>query len=133
MFVMFHGTNGIAEVGISVGMRKGRYGIVKAYAKEFPGTDQPGGLHARDAARARRHRQVRALDRRSDLSGWICRSRTSSPLVPTDAVRRSWAGPFPCTPDSSAMPKSLEQCKIGRLTAEEIGFFDKLNSHVDRA
>jgi hypothetical protein len=24
------------------------------------------------------------------------------------------------------MPESLHECKIGRLTAEEIGFFDKL-------
>ena len=27
---------------------------------------------------------------------------------------------------SSVMPDSLEECRIGRVTAEEIGFLDKL-------
>jgi len=35
MFVLFHSFDSASEVGISVGMRKGRYGIVKAYAMDF--------------------------------------------------------------------------------------------------
>ena len=34
MFVIYHSLNGNNEVGISVGMRKGRYGIIKFYAKD---------------------------------------------------------------------------------------------------
>ena len=38
-------------------------------------------------------------------------------------------GAIPISTVSFSMPDSLEECKIGRLTAEEIGFFGKLNSH----
>ena len=41
MFVLYHGVNGLGEMGISVGMRKGRYGIVKAVARE---SSQPRNL-----------------------------------------------------------------------------------------
>jgi len=37
-------------------------------------------------------------------------------------------GAIPLNAVSSTMPESLQQCKIGRLTAEEIGFFAKLAS-----
>ena len=37
-------------------------------------------------------------------------------------------GRIPLSAFSSVMPASLEQCKIGRLTAEEIGFLDKLKT-----
>jgi len=33
MFLMLHNVDGTSEMGISVGMRKGRYGIVKAFAR----------------------------------------------------------------------------------------------------
>jgi hypothetical protein len=38
-------------------------------------------------------------------------------------------GRIPLSSFSSSMPESLEQCRIGRLTAEEIGFLKKLNMY----
>jgi hypothetical protein len=51
-----------------------------------------------------------------------------NPLFPQKQAE-IMGGAIPVSAVSSAMPESLAQCKIGLLTAREIGFFDKLNEY----
>lgn len=126
MFVLFHSLNGNNEVGISVGMRKGRYGIVKAYARE--------SLQAENLV-VFTHEMLHVL---GATDKYVL--STGEPIFPhgfADPEQRPlfpqgsaeiMGGRIPLNSFSSAMPESLEQCRIGRLTAEEIGFFNKLNA-----
>mgnify|MGYP003503668378 FL=1 len=127
MFVLFHSLNGNNEVGISVGMRKGRYGIVKAYAREAL---QPQNLVVFT------HEMLHVL---GATDKYVL--STGEPIFPhgfADPGQRAlfpqtsaeiMGGRIPLNAFSSSMPDSLEECRIGRLTAEEIGFFDKLKAY----
>lgn len=126
MFLLLHGVGTNDEMGISVGMRKGRYGIVKAYATK--------------AARSANlvvftHELMHVLGATDKYT-----ISTGEPIYPdgfADPGREPlfpqkhaeiMGGRIPLSAFSSIMPPSLEQCKIGRLTAEEIGFLDKLKT-----
>lgn len=128
MFVLYHGLNGNRETGISVGMRKGRYGIVKAYARE---TMNPSNLIVFT------HEMLHVL---GATDKYIL--STGEPIFPegyADPAKRPlfpqkraeiMGGRIPVNSFSSVMPDSLEECVIGRKTAEEIGFFAKLQSKL---
>jgi hypothetical protein len=124
MFVLFHSLNGNSEVGISVGMRKGRYGIVKAYAKQ--------SLHDRNLV-VFTHELLHVLGATDKYvlttgepiypDGYA--DPNQQPLFPQTRAE-IMGGRIPLTAVDSVMPDSLAECHIGRLTAEEIGFLDKL-------
>ena len=124
MFVLFHSLNGNNEVGISVGMRKGRYGIVKAYAREAL---QPQNLvvftHEMLHVLGATDKYVLSTGEPVYPHGFA--DPGQRPLFPQSNAE-IMGGRIPLSSFSSTMPDSLEQCRIGRLTAEEIGFFDKL-------
>lgn len=127
MFVLYHSLNGNSEVGISVGMRKGRYGIVKAYARE--------SLHSGNLV-VFTHELLHVL---GATDKYVL--STGEPIYPhgfanpgqrplfPQSHAEIMGGRIPLNAFSSTMPDSLEQCRIGRLTAEEIGFFGKLEMH----
>lgn len=126
MFMLFHSADGANEAGISVGMRKGRYGIVKAYAEESTRS------HNLVVFTHELMHVLGATDKYVLTSGEPIfpdgfADPEQQPLFPQ---RRAeiMGGRIPLSPDSSGTPASLEQCKIGRLTAEEIGFFEKLKT-----
>ena len=124
MFVMYHSLNGNNEVGISVGMRKGRYGIVKAFARD---SVQPRNLVVFT------HEMLHVL---GATDKYVL--STGEPIFPDGFARPNqrplfpqshaeiMGGRIPLNSFSSSMPESLEQCRIGRKTAEEIGFLAKL-------
>jgi hypothetical protein len=126
MFMLFHSADGANEAGISVGMRKGRYGIVKAYAEESTRS------HNLVVFTHELMHVLGATDKYVLTSGEPIfpdgfADPEQQPLFPQ---RRAeiMGGRIPLSADSSGTPASLEQCKIGRLTAEEIGFFEKLKT-----
>jgi hypothetical protein len=125
MFVLFHSLNGNSEVGISVGMRKGRYGIVKAYARQ---SLQDGNLvvftHELLHVLGATDKYVLSTGEPIYPHGYA--DPDLRPLFPQTRAE-IMGGRIPITSFSSSMPDSLEQCRIGRLTAEEIGFFDQLH------
>jgi hypothetical protein len=124
MFLMVHSLNGKNEVGISVGMRKGRYGIVKAYARE---SLRPENLVVFT------HELLHVL---GATDKYVI--STGEPIFPDGFARPDQRPLFPQTHAeimggrtplnsfTSEMPDSLEQCKIGRATAREIGFYAQL-------
>jgi hypothetical protein len=126
MFMMLHSLDGTSEMGISVGMRKGRYGVVKSIAK---------AAQARHNLVVFTHEMLHVL---GATDKYVL--STGDPIFPdgfADPDRRPlfpqvraeiMGGAIPLSATSYTMPDSLEQCKIGRLTAREIGFFDKLAS-----
>lgn len=124
MFVLFHSLNGNNEVGISVGMRKGRYGIVKAYARD---SLQNGNLvvftHELLHVLGATDKYVLSTGEPIYPHGYA--DPDQRPLFPQSRAE-IMGGRIPLSSFSSAMPDSLEECRIGRLTAEEIGFFEKL-------
>lgn len=125
MFVLYHTLNGNNELGISVGMRKGRYGIVKAYAKR---SLQPLNhvvfthelLHVLGAT----DKYVLSTGEPIFPEGYS--KPDQLPLYPQDHAE-IMGGRIPLSSFSSAMPDSLLECRIGRVTATEIGFFAKLS------
>ncbi len=126
MFVLYHGRGGNDEMGISVGMRKGRYGIVKAYASA---SGQPTNLvvftHELMHVLGATDKYVLSTGEPVYPHGFADPDR--KPLFPQHRAE-IMGGRIPLSSFSSIMPASLGQCKIGRLTAEEIGFLDKLKS-----
>jgi hypothetical protein len=124
MFVLYHSLEANNEVGISVGMRKGRYGIVKAYAKE---SMNPRNLivftHEMLHVLGATDKYVLSTGEPLFPHGYA--DPKQQPLFPQTRAE-IMGGRIPLNSFSSAMPDSLEDCRIGRQTAEEIGFFAKL-------
>jgi hypothetical protein len=105
-------------------MRKGRYGIVKAYAKRGL---QAGNrvvfahelLHVLGAT----DKYVLSSGEPIHPDGFAEPDRV--PLYPQEYAE-IMGGRIPLGVNQSAMPTSLAQCRLGRLTAEEIGLLDLL-------
>jgi hypothetical protein len=126
MFLLLHGAGGNDEMGISVGMRKGRYGIVKAYATEAArSTNLVVFTHELMHVLGATDKYTLSTGEPIFPDGFADPGR--EPLFPQKDAE-IMGGRIPLSAFSSVMPASLEQCKIGRLTAEEIGFLDKLKT-----
>lgn len=124
MFVLYHAANEETEIGISVGMRKGRYGLVKAYAGEASRQAKlvvftHEMLHVLGAT----DKYVLSTGEPNYPEGYA--DPEKRPLLPQQRAE-IMGGRIPVTSFSSVMPSSLKQCKIGRQTAEEIGFYARL-------
>lgn len=127
MFVLYHKLGGQSEISISVGMRKGMYGLVKAYA---------GNQHSARNQVIRAHELMHVLGA-SDKYTFA----TGDPIFPEGYAEPNKRPLFPqvtaeimggriaLTAYESVMPESLEQCRIGHRTAEEIGLFSRLVDH----
>ena len=124
MFILYHSLNGNDEVGISVGMRKGRYGLVKAFAKEKL---NPNNLvvftHEMLHVLGATDKYVLSNGQPIFPGGYA--KPDKRPLFPqTDA--EIMGGRIPINSFSSVSPASLDECVIGKITAEEIGFLARL-------
>lgn len=124
MFVLYHSVNGDNELGISVGMRKGRYGIVKAYAKRgLQKTNNVVFTHELLHVLGATDKYVLSTGEPIFPEGYAEPERT--PLFPQSHAE-IMGGRIPVDPQTSRMPGSLRQCRIGRTTAVEVGFFARL-------
>jgi hypothetical protein len=112
---------------MSVGMRKGRYGLVKAYI----GADNRSYNHI-----VITHELLHVLGATDKYT-----FATGDPLFPEGYAEPNkqplfpqtkaeiMAGVIPTGVSSHRLPSSLEQCRIGQETAKEIGLFQQL---IDR-
>jgi len=124
MFVLYYGVRGNAELGISVGMRKGRYGIVKAFAsRELLARNNVVFTHELLHVLGATDKYVMATGEPVFPDGYAEPDR--SPVLP-QRYAEIMGGRIPVDYEHSVMPASLEQCRIGRVTAAEIGFFARL-------
>lgn len=124
MFVLYHQLGGQSEINLSVGMRKGMYGVVKAYA---------GGAHTAQSQVVIAHELLHVLgatDKYVLSTGdpeypFGYAEPDSVPLFPQTKAE-IMGGRIPLSAFESVMPKALDECRIGRRTAEEIGLFNQL-------
>lgn len=124
LFVLYHRIGAESEINMSVGMRKGMYGIVKAYSG--------ASHHARNQV-VIAHELLHILgatDKYVITTGdpdypYGYADPDRQPLFPQSRAE-IMGGRIPLTPVESIMPDSLAECRIGRRTAEEIGLFRKL-------
>ena len=124
MFMLYHGVNERTEVDISVGMRKGRFGVVNAYARK---SMSPRNIviftHELMHVFGASDKYIRATGEPEYPFGFA--DPDQHPLFPQKRAEIMGVR-IPLSSFVSEMPRSLEQCKIGRRTAEEIGFFAQL-------
>ncbi len=124
MFVLYHGVNNGTETNISVGLRKGRFGVVNAYADK---SKSPRNLiiftHELLHVFGASDKYIRATGEPEYPFGFA--DPHQHPLFPQKRAEIMGVR-IPLSAFKSKMPRSLEQCKIGRRTAEEIGFFAQL-------
>jgi len=126
MFMLFHNVAASSEVGISVGMRKGRYGLVKSFANDaMRSTNLVVFTHEMLHVLGATDKYVLSTGDPIYPHGFA--DPNQRPLFPQTRAEIMGGG-IPLSAYSSTMPESLADCKIGRQTAEEIGFFDKLLS-----
>jgi len=124
MFVLYHGLNGRNEVDISVGMRKGRYGVVNAYAeKAMNSRNLVVFTHELMHVMGASDKYIRATGEPEFPHGFA--DPDQYPLFPQKRAE-IMGGRTPLSSFVSEMPRSLAQCKIGKKTAEEIGFLAQL-------
>jgi hypothetical protein len=124
MFVLYHGVNSRNEVDISVGMRKGRYGVVKVYAeKKMNSRNMVVFTHELMHVFGASDKYIRATGEPEYPYGFA--DPDQHPLFPQKSAE-IMGGRIPLSSFTSEMPRSLKQCEIGRQTAEEIGFFARL-------
>lgn len=125
MFVLYHRLDGKSEAGISVGMRKGRYGIVKAYTRaSMADTNVMVFTHEMLHVLGATDKYVLTSGEPIYPEGYA--EPNKRPLFPQNRAEIMGMR-IPVNSFSSVMADSLEQCKIGRQTAEEIGFFARLH------
>jgi hypothetical protein len=124
MFVLYHGVNGRNEVDISVGIREGRYGVVNAYAeKSMDSRNLVVFTHELMHVLGASDKYSRATGEPEFPFGFA--DPNQYPLFPQKRAE-IMGGRVPLSANVSEMPRSLGQCKIGKKTAEEIGFFAQL-------
>jgi hypothetical protein len=120
MFVLYHGAKDRNELDISVGMRKGRYGVVNAFAKRAMNSRNlvvftHELMHVYGAS----DKYVKTTGEPEHPFGYA--DPDQQPLFPQKRAE-IMGGRIPLSHSASRMPRSLKQCKIGRQTAEEISF-----------
>ena len=126
MFVLYHRVGGQSELNMSVGMRKGKYGVVKAYAgPEHTSRNQVIVAHELLHVLGATDKYVLSTGNPEYPFGYADPDR--SPLFPQSRAE-IMGGRIPLSAFDSIMPRSLAECRIGHLTAEEIGLFDKLRN-----
>lgn len=124
MFVLYHALGQDSEMNVSVGMRKGMYGLVKAYAG--------AGMHAQNQV-VITHELLHVLGASDKyLAGtgdpeypFGYAEPNKQPLFP-QRYAEIMGGQIPLSAYESVMPESLGECRIGRKTAEEIGLLARL-------
>ena len=127
VFVLYHDVGAQSEINLSVGMRKGMYGVVKAYAgNSHRSRNQVVIAHELMHVLGATDKYIISTGDPAYPDGYADPQR--QPLFP-QARAEIMGGRIPLTPSDAVMPDSLAQCRIGRMTAEEIGLYGKLQEH----
>jgi len=124
VFVLYHSIGQDSEMKVSVGMRKGMYGLVKGYAsRSMASYNQIVIAHELLHVLGATDKYVFATGDPEFPFGYAAPNQR--PLFPQSEAE-IMGGRIPLSSFESLMPESLKQCRIGHKTAEEIGLFDQL-------
>jgi len=124
LFVLYHAQGVDSEMKMSVGMRKGMYGLVKAYTGRGM-TDQNNVIIAHELLHifGATDKYTPGTAQPEFPDGLADPER--QPLYPQVAAE-IMGGSIPLSPYDFVIPASLDQCRMGHKTAEEIGLFAQL-------
>ncbi len=124
MFVLYHELGADSEMQVSVGMRKGMYGLVKAYSG--PGMEvQNQIVIAHELLHVLGATDKYVFETGNPEYPYGFAEPNKQPLFPQSQAE-IMGGRIPLNAYEALMPASLSQCRIGRKTAEEIGLFAQL-------
>ena len=127
MFVLFRAVENAREVEISVGMRKGLYGLVNAFASaQLQSRNQVVIAHELMHVLGATDKYQPGTGQPVFPDGYAEPNR--SPVHPQRKAE-IMGGRIPVSGFESVMPPSLEYCAVGAKTAEEIGFYQRLLEH----
>ncbi|MGH8034886.1 MAG: hypothetical protein ACREO9_06655, partial [Lysobacterales bacterium] len=127
VFVLYHALGGKSEMTMSVGMRKGMYGLVKAYAsRQANAQNQITIAHELLHVLGATDKYVFATGEPEYPFGYAEPNRR--PLFP-QARAEIMGGRIPLSAFESVYPKSLADSMIGHETAEEIGLMAQFEKH----
>ena len=124
IFAQYHGRNGIREKRISVGMRKGMYGVANLYANERMNSRNQIVI-AHELMHVLGASDKYSLGSNEPIYPFGYADPNQKPLFPQERCE-IMGGRVPISSFESYMPRSLEQCIVGIETAREIGFYDRL-------
>ena len=124
MFLIYHSATDRSEVEISVGMRKGRYGVLNVLAKRSR-DERNLVIFAHELMHVLGASDKYTLSTGEPQYPFGFADPNQQPLFPQQRAELM-GGRIPLTSYSSVMPASLRQCKLGQKTAEEIGFLARL-------
>jgi hypothetical protein len=124
MFVLYHALGSKSEMNMSVGMRKGMYGLVKGYTgKNMSSYNQIVIAHELLHILGASDKYVFSTGDPEYPFGYAApRQRPLFPQTQAEIM----GGRIPLSSFESELPDSLAQCRIGQKTAEEIGLFARL-------
>ncbi len=124
MFLLYRGAEQIREVEISVGIREGRFGVVNAYAMA---SMNPHNLviFTHELMHVLGASDKYVLSTGEPIFPFGFADPKQEPLFPQQRAEIMGVR-IPLSSFNSKMPASLEFCKIGQKTAEEIGFYAQL-------
>lgn len=124
VFAIYHGRDNRAEKHLSVGMRKGMFGVVNLYALDsMNARNQVVIAHELMHVFGASDKYSLASNEPIFPNGYADPNQT--PLFPQQRCE-IMGGRIPLSAYDSVMPRSLAQCTVGELTAWEIGFFSRL-------
>jgi len=127
MFVLYHKLGGNSEMNISVGMRKGKYGVVKGYAgRGMREQNQIVIAHELLHVLGATDKYVFATGDPEYPFGYT--EPEKQPLFPQKTAE-IMGGRIPLSSVQSVAPSSLQEARIGQKTAEEIGLYSILVEH----
>jgi hypothetical protein len=127
IFLIYHEPGEFSEMRMSVGMRKGRYGLVKAYTGAN-NRDYNHVVIAHELLHVLGASDKYAFETGDPIYPDGYADPNKQPLFPQNRAE-IMAGVIPLSATGHVLPGSLEHCRIGQLTAEEIGLFQQLIDH----
>ena len=119
MFMLYYSLNGVVEPGISVGMRKGRYTIVKAYARESQ-RERNLVVFTHEMLHVLGATDKYVLSTGEPIFPHGYANPNQEPLFPQQQAEIMGVR-IPLTSYSSRMVGSVASCKIGRDSAVGVG------------
>ena len=124
VFAIYHGRSGESERGLSVGMRKGLFGVTNLFAADAMNTrNQVVIAHELLHVFGASDKYSLGSTEPTYPEGYA--DPNQQPLFPQERCE-IMGGRIPLSAVDSIMPASLSQCIIGIDTAREIGFFARL-------
>ena len=125
VFAIYHGSDSESERNMSVGMRKGMYGLVNIYAVESMNTRNQV-IIAHELMHVFGASDKYSLGSGDPIYPYGYADPLAEPLFPQSRCE-IMGGRIPISAHQAVMPSSLSDCMVGDQTAREIGFYVRMN------